>query len=166
MCCVLYFKFLTWFRLKGFFAGVSNRKFRLLKGTAPFNAFWRAFDTQGLLYLVHLLLQALEKVHETFESDMEAELARVGQLERIAQELESLNYYNSAAVNQRMQGIKDSFSNLQQLSDNRRERIQNAIAAQQKLDSMRLDYAKRAAVSGREGGEGRSERDQVGHACS
>ena len=114
-------------------------------------------------------LQALEKVHETFESDVEAEIARVGQLERIARELESLNYYNVGAVNQRMQGIKDSFSSLQQLSDNRRERIQNAIVAQQKLDAMRLDYAKRAAVSGGGGGgggdgerEGRGERGKGG----
>lgn len=79
---------------------------------------------------------------------MYAENTRVSQLESISQELESLNYYNCEAVNSRLQSIKDSFSNLQKLSDDRRERIQNGIAAQQKLDSMRLDFAKRAAVSG------------------
>lgn len=78
---------------------------------------------------------------------MNAEMGRVTQLENISRELEALNYYNCATVNQRLQGIKDSFSNLQQLCDNRRERIQNGIAAQQKLDAMRLDFAKRAAVS-------------------
>ena len=86
-------------------------------------------------------------MHETFESDMSAENTRVNQLEQIAQELESLNYYNCSTVNARLQSIKDSFANLQALSDDRRERIQNAIAAQQKLDSMKLDFAKRAAVS-------------------
>lgn len=85
-------------------------------------------------------------MHETFESDMSAEMTRVNQLESIAQELESLNYYDCATVNARLQAIRDSFTNLQQLSNNRRERIQEGIAAQQKLDSMRLDYAKRAAV--------------------
>ena len=104
-----------------------------------------------MLYLCDLPLspplQALEKVHETFESDMTAEMSRVKQLETISQELESLNYYNCTAVNERLQGIRDSFDNLQKLSDGRRERIQDGIAAQQKLDAMRLDFAKRAAVS-------------------
>ena len=86
-------------------------------------------------------------MHETFESDMDAEMRRVSQLESISQELESLNYYNSSAVKDRLQSIRDSFSNLENLRDDRRERIQQGIAAQQKLDSMRLDYAKRAAVS-------------------
>ena len=78
---------------------------------------------------------------------MSAETSRVKQLEALSQELESLNYYNSDAVKGRLQSIKDSFGNLQNLSDDRRERIQNGIAAQQKLDSMKLDFAKRAAVS-------------------
>ncbi len=78
---------------------------------------------------------------------MTAEISRVKQLEGISQELESLNYYNCAAVSERLQSIRDTFSNLQKLSDGRRERIQNGIVAQQKLDSMRLDFAKRAAVS-------------------
>lgn len=89
---------------------------------------------------------ALLKVHETFESDMDAEMGRVSQLESISQELESLNYYNCQAVKDRLQSIRDSFSSLENLRDDRRERIQQGIAAQQKLDAMRLDYAKRAAV--------------------
>lgn len=100
-------------------------------------------------------------MHETFESDMNAEMGRVGQLEGIAQELQALTYYNCAAVNQRMQSIRDAFSNLEQLSDNRRQRIQEGIATQQKLDAMRLDFAKRAAVSfegRRKGGGGKGER--------
>ena len=78
---------------------------------------------------------------------MNAEYNRVNQLESISQELESLSYYNCAAVQARLQSIKDSFSNLRELADGRRERIQNGIAAQQKLDSMRLNFAKLAAVS-------------------
>ena len=85
-------------------------------------------------------------MHETFESDVSAETNRVNQLEKITQELESLNYYNCPAVNGRLQSIRDSFSHLHDLSDNRKERIQNGIVAQQKIDAMRLDYAKRAAV--------------------
>ena len=46
-----------------------------------------------------------------------------------------------------LQSIKDTFSNVKQLSDDRRERIQTAIVAQQQLDNLRLEFAKRAAVS-------------------
>ena len=46
-----------------------------------------------------------------------------------------------------LQSIKDNFSNVKQLSDERRDRIQNAIVAQQQLDNLRLEFAKRAAVS-------------------
>ncbi len=45
------------------------------------------------------------------------------------------------------QTILDSFSKLKQLSDSRKERIQEGIAQQQKLDALRLDFAKKAAVS-------------------
>ena len=85
-------------------------------------------------------------MHETFESDLSAEMSRVNQLESLSQELESLNYSNTDAVQARLQSIKDAFTNLQALANGRRERIQNGIAAQQKLDSIRLEYAKLAAV--------------------
>ena len=87
-----------------------------------------------------------------------------------------LSYYNSDAVNVRLQvciysstlslpqciyrhaspythththtqTIKDTFSNLRQQSDDRRQRIEAAIEQQQKLDGLRLDFAKQAAVS-------------------
>lgn len=79
-------------------------------------------------------------------SDLAAENSRVSLLESIASELSELNYVNAEGVHQRLQGVKDTFANLQQMSDDRKTRIQNAIAAQQSLDSLRLDYAKKAAV--------------------
>ncbi len=93
------------------------------------------------------IFQALKKVHETFESDMSAEMSRVAQLESISQELESLNYANSDSVNARLEGIKETLSNLQNLSNDRSARIDAGIEAQQRLDGLRLEYAKLAAVS-------------------
>lgn len=46
-----------------------------------------------------------------------------------------------------LQSIKDNFSSLREQSDDRRQRIQAGIAAQQKLDELRLKFAKQAAVS-------------------
>ena len=86
-------------------------------------------------------------MHETFESDVGAETSRVDQLDVISKELESLDYYDSPVVNRRLQNIRDSFANLQVLSDDRKRRIQEGIVAQQNLDAKRLEYAKLAAVS-------------------
>lgn len=90
---------------------------------------------------------ALEKIHETFESDMAGENQRIDQLASIAQELNNLKYHNCEGVEARLQSIRDLLSNLQQLSDDRRERIQKHKEAQLKLDSLRLEFAKDAAVS-------------------
>ncbi len=78
---------------------------------------------------------------------MEAANSRITLLETIAAELRDLNYVNSENVDARLQGVRDTFTNLKQMSDDRKARIQEAIASQQNLDSIRLDYAKRAAVS-------------------
>ena len=91
--------------------------------------------------------QALQKIHETFQSDIEAENNRINQLEALAQELNDYQYYNVDAVNARMQSIKDTAAHLQQLADTRKQRIQEAIDKQQNLDSLRLNFAKKAAVS-------------------
>lgn len=89
---------------------------------------------------------ALLKIHKTFESDMEAENSRVNGLESIAAELSELSYHNIDAINGRVQSIKDNLANLKQLSDDRRSRIEEAIANQQKLDSLRLEFATNSAT--------------------
>lgn len=96
---------------------------------------------------MYLSFQALLKIHKTFESDMEAENSRVNGLETIASELSELSYHNIDAINARVQSIKDNLANLKQLSDDRRSRIEEAIANQQKLDALRLEFATNSAVS-------------------
>lgn len=91
-------------------------------------------------------IMALQKIHETFQSDIEAENNRIGQLETIAQELNDYQYYNSDAVNAKMQSIKDTVAHLQQLADTRKQRIQEAIEIQQNLDTLRLNFAKKSAA--------------------
>lgn len=90
--------------------------------------------------------QALLKIHKTFESDMAAENSRVNGLESIATELSELTYHNIDTINARLQSIKDNLDNLKQLSDDRRARIEEAIANQQKLDTLRLEFSTNSAV--------------------
>ena len=80
---------------------------------------------------------------------MEAEHSRVNGLESIASELSDLSYHNIEAINARVQTIKDTLDNLKQLSDDRQARIEAAIANQQKLDALRLEFATNSAVSDR-----------------
>lgn len=78
---------------------------------------------------------------------MVAENSRVNGLESIANELSELSYHNIEAINGRVQSIKDTLANLKQLSDDRRARIEEAIANQQRLDALRLEFATNSAVS-------------------
>ena len=94
------------------------------------------------------LTQALDKIHETFESDLAAERSRIRQLETIANELSELKYHNAEAVNTRVQASNGGLDNLKNLSEDRKERIRAATLMQQNLDALRLEFAKKAAVSG------------------
>ncbi|XP_065919404.1 alpha-actinin-1-like [Dysidea avara] len=88
---------------------------------------------------------ALLKIHETFGSDLEAHKSRVSLLSDIARELNELGYQNVDLVNDRLQNITTSFDQLTDLSTDRKVAIQDAIEQQQKLDELRLEFAKRAA---------------------
>ena len=56
-----------------------------------------------LVVIYFSVFQALEKIHETFQSDMEAENHRIRQLESMAKELTDFNYYAADSINARMQ---------------------------------------------------------------
>ena len=59
-----------------------------------------------------------------------------------------LHYHNVESVKGRRQDIQDCLNKLNVLADERKARIEAAIAEQKRLDDMRLEFAKQAAVSG------------------
>lgn len=59
-----------------------------------------------------------------------------------------LHYHNVDAVKGRRQDIHDCLDKLNVLADERKARIEAAIAEQKRLDDMRLEFAKQAAVCG------------------
>jgi actinin alpha len=91
-------------------------------------------------------IQALHKIHQTFETDLQAENGRVDGLADIANQLTQLQYHNSQAVNDRLQSIRDQFVELQKLSEDRASRIQEATEKQQTIDQLRLNFAVKAAA--------------------
>merc|ERR1712198_523161 len=90
-------------------------------------------------------LKALKRKHEAFESDLAAHQDRVEQIAAIAQELNALDYWDSAAVNTRCQKICDEWDRLGTLTQQRRVGMDEAEKVLERVDSMHLEFAKRAA---------------------
>merc|ERR1711874_372580 len=90
-------------------------------------------------------LKAMKKKHEAFESDLAAHQDRVEQIAAIAQELNALDYWDSAAVNGRCQKICDQWDRLGTLTQQRRHGMDEAEKVLERVDSLHLEFAKRAA---------------------
>ncbi len=119
-------------------------------------------------------LKAMKKKHEAFESDLAAHQVwkkkkkdrflpifllgnhspflslsplqdRVEQIAAIAQELNALDYWDSAAVNMRCQKICDQWDRLGNLTQQRRTGMDEAEKVLERVDSLHLEFAKRAA---------------------
>ncbi|XP_059350410.1 alpha-actinin, sarcomeric isoform X2 [Daphnia carinata] len=90
-------------------------------------------------------LKALKKKHEAFESDLAAHQDRVEQIAAIAQELNALDYHDTATVNARCQLICDQWDRLGSLTQSRRQALEEAERVLEKIDQLHLEFAKRAA---------------------
>jgi actinin alpha len=87
----------------------------------------------------------MKKKHEAFESDLAAHQDRVEQIAAIAQELNALDYWDSSKVNVRCQTICDQWDRLGTLTQQRRVGMDEAEKVLERVDSMHLEFAKRAA---------------------
>ena len=90
-------------------------------------------------------LRALSRKHLAFESDLAAHQDRVEQIAAIAQELNVLGYEQIAAVNQRCQKICNEWDELGDLTHKRRVALTEAERIVERIDSLFLEYAKKAA---------------------
>ncbi|XP_056020706.1 alpha-actinin-like isoform X3 [Ostrea edulis] len=90
-------------------------------------------------------LKAMKKKHEAFESDLAAHQDRVEQIAAIAQELNLLEYHDVHTVNTRCQSICDQWDRLGTLTAQRRQGLDEAEKILEKIDTLHLDFAKRAA---------------------
>ncbi|XP_030052377.1 alpha-actinin-2 [Microcaecilia unicolor] len=90
-------------------------------------------------------LRAMLRKHEAFESDLAAHQERVEQIAAIAQELNELDYHDSAGVNDRCQKICDQWDRLGTLTQKRREALERMEKLLETIDQLHLEFAKRAA---------------------
>uniref|UniRef100_A0A8C2WTZ9 Actinin alpha 4 n=1 Tax=Cyclopterus lumpus TaxID=8103 RepID=A0A8C2WTZ9_CYCLU len=90
-------------------------------------------------------VKALLRKHEAFESDLAAHQDRVEQIAAIAQELNELDYYDSASVNARCQKICDQWDTLGAFTQSRKESLERTEKQLESIDELYLEYAKRAA---------------------
>ncbi|CAL8111578.1 unnamed protein product [Orchesella dallaii] len=90
-------------------------------------------------------LKALKKIHSAFESDLAAHQDRVEQIAAIAHELNALDYHDSNSVNIRCQRICDQWDRLGSLTQKRRQALDETEKILEKIDTLHLEFAKRAA---------------------
>merc|ERR1711970_526258 len=90
-------------------------------------------------------LKALKRKHEAFESDLAAHQDRVEQIAAIAQELNALDYKYVAEVNARCAKICEQWDRLGTLTQQRRVGMDEAEKVLERVDSLHLEFAKRAA---------------------
>ncbi|XP_013386575.1 alpha-actinin isoform X1 [Lingula anatina] len=90
-------------------------------------------------------LKAMKKKHEAFESDLAAHQDRVEQIAAIASELNTLDYHDSPSVNARCQRICDQWDALGTLTQRRRSALEEAERILERIDTLHLEFAKRAA---------------------
>lgn len=90
-------------------------------------------------------LKAQRKKHEAFESDLAAHQDRVEQIAAIAQELNTLGYYDVKSTNQRTQNICDQWELLGKLTLTLKTKLEDNEKVLERIDQLQLEYAKRAA---------------------
>ncbi|CAF2152013.1 unnamed protein product [Rotaria magnacalcarata] len=90
-------------------------------------------------------LRALSRKHLAFESDLAAHQDRVEQIAAIAQELNVLGYEKIQAINQRCQKLCNEWDELGGLTQKRRSTLTEAEKIVERIDSLFLEYAKKAA---------------------
>lgn len=90
-------------------------------------------------------VKALKKKHEAFESDLAAHQDRVEQIAAIARELNVLEYHDILTINTRCQRICDQWDRLGSLTQKRRNALDEAERLLEKIDTLHLEFAKRAA---------------------
>jgi len=90
-------------------------------------------------------VQALKKQHDAFLSDFSAHEPRVAEIGTLADELDQLNYFRKDEVNQRYADIYQLWGELGQFAEQRTAALDEAERTQQRLDELRLQYAKQVA---------------------
>ncbi|KAM4771390.1 alpha-actinin-2 [Rhinophrynus dorsalis] len=90
-------------------------------------------------------VRALLRKHEAFESELASRQDRVEQIAAIAQELNELDYFDAASVNDRCQKICDQWDRLGTLTQKRREALERTEKLLETVDQLHLEFIKRAA---------------------
>jgi len=89
-------------------------------------------------------VMSLIKQHEAFHNDVESHKSRIQAIADILEELRAGNYCNIAEFETKLGQVQESFSSLENSVAMRKGKLDEALAHQNILDEMRLDFAKRA----------------------
>ncbi|CAK9301512.1 unnamed protein product [Gordionus sp. m RMFG-2023] len=90
-------------------------------------------------------IKALKKKHEAFENDLAVHQERIEQIISIAQELNSLNYFDTPSINSRCQVICDKWDSLGTITQDRRKTLNKIEEFLENVDQLYLELAKKMA---------------------
>lgn len=90
-------------------------------------------------------VNALIKRHEAFKGDYEAREARVREIGHLANELDDLHYQHSETVGAQYADIFEGWAVMKQLMDARESNLAQALANAERIDALRLQFARLAA---------------------
>jgi len=89
---------------------------------------------------------ALKKKHEGFQSELAAHEAWVSEIGTLANELDTLHYYDSNAVNERYATIYANWEELVRLTQERQHKLEEAEKKQIRVDELYLQFAHQAPI--------------------
>jgi len=89
-------------------------------------------------------VEAKLKNHSSFETSFQATERRIEVTKKIGQDLISQQYGKSNEVTARIQDLDSMWSNVHQISNNRRAGLEKELQRQQSMDHLRLEFANRS----------------------
>eukprot|EP00121_Abeoforma_whisleri_P000366 Awhi_evm1s326 len=91
-------------------------------------------------------VMGLIKQHDAFNADVEAHALRVENLKQISSELREGEYENADDIESQLAAIEQDWESLTAQSAARKALLEEALAKQQQLDELRLQFAKEAGA--------------------
>jgi Ca2+-binding EF-hand superfamily protein len=89
-------------------------------------------------------VRAKLKNHELFEGEFQAQTHRLNKLDEISSELKSLGYKDAGNVDGRLAALRGVWDNVKQQGNTRKQKLEEELERQQKIENLLLEFAKRA----------------------
>jgi actinin alpha len=84
------------------------------------------------------------KIHDNFYPEYDLSKSRLTQVQEIAKEIAALNDPKASEINDRVEKLTNNWTGLSQLADNKKADLHKKLQIQQRIEELRIDFAKHA----------------------